>query len=544
VKTITGLIFLLLLAVSGSAQAGVINGASVSRSDVAAAIHSAVNGDTVVIPAGVSKWTTGITVSGKSIKIQGTGSGRIIGRTLTPNSVGTGSKTFSTQSGLSIAGGQTLRIVRRTIQTDGESDVSGTFMEGTVTSYSGTTLVMNITSTGGSGTYAAWYIATEPLTTINYTTPSGAAFSITPTTGNVELSGIKFICPGPGGYAMLLNDAFPSETLIHDCWFKVHPNEPAIRAATNSVVIYQCSFDSPFSVVEAIMVKWENAAGNTSWTTVDTLGNRDSNGNRNFYIEDCDFHYFLNSMNFDSNSRAVARHCTFDNAGIGSHGADTSPTGARHWEVYDNTFILEPTTNGVVLNVNYWFFIRGGTGVITDNAMPQIISQDWGHKNAVHMIVENIRRSGTSGRYPIGPYPCRTTYPCPHSPGQGNDGSSQTMLAGDFTDPIRIWNNTGPVDSSDVAVAQYEPDECGNGELAATFTQINRDYFFSTDSTAAKPGYVKYTYPHPLRSSPSPSQPIPSATSSDPHNLHKTKEKKAEKVKRWKWGKAKENSTN
>jgi hypothetical protein len=118
------------------------------------------------------------------------------------------------------------------------------------------------------------------------------------------------------------------------------------------------------------------------------------------------------------------------------------------------------------------------------------------------------------------------------------------MLAGDFTDPIRIWNNTGPVDSSDVAVAQYEPDECGNGELAATFTQINRDYFFSTDSTAAKPGYVKYTYPHPLRSSPSPSQPIPSATSSDPHNLHKTKEKKAEKVKRWKWGKAKENSTN
>src|SRR5438309_882819 len=311
-KTVTGLIFLLLLAVSGSAQAGVINAASVSRSDVAAAIHSAVNGDTVVIPAGASTWTTGISVSGKAIKIQGTGSGRIIGRTLTPNSVGTGSKTFTTQSGLSITGGQTLRIVRRTIQTDGSSDVSGTFMLGTVTSYSGTTLVMNITSTGGIGTYGAWYIATEPLTTINYTTPSGAAFSITPSNGNVELSGIEFICPGPGGYAMLLNDAFPSETLIHDCWFKsTTAHAVIIRAATNSVVIYQCSFDSPFSVVEAIMVKWENAAGNTSWTTVDTLGNRDSNGNKNFYIEDCDFHYFLNATNFDSNSRVVTRHCTF-----------------------------------------------------------------------------------------------------------------------------------------------------------------------------------------------------------------------------------------
>ena len=486
----------------------------------------------MVIPAGASTWTTGISVSGKAIKIQGTGSGRIIGRTLTPNSVGTGSKTFTTQSGLSITGGQTLRIVRRTIQTDGSSDVSGTFMMGTVTSYSGTTLVMNITSTGGSGRYAAWYIATEPLTTINYTTTSGAAFSITPTTGNVELSGIKFICPGPGGYGMLLYDASPLETLIHDCWFKVKPNSPAIRTETNSVVIYQCSFDSPFSAVEAIMMKWETwhiTTGNLSWTTVDTLGNRDSNGNKNFYVEDCDFHYFLNSMNFDSNSRVVVRHCTFDNAGIGSHGADTSPYGTRHWEIYDNTFILEPTTNGVVLNVNYWFLDRGGTGVVTDNVMPRIISQDWGHKGSVTMVVENIRRNG-------GPYACWTTYPAPRSAGQGYNGTSC------FTDPIRIWNNTGPVDSSDVAVGQYEPDECGNGELAATFTQINRDYFFSTDSTAAIPGYVKFAYPHPARGgSRPPPPPTASATPSSPQRIWKNKGKK---VKKWKWGKAKENSTN
>ena len=501
----------------------------------------AVDGDTITLPAGAFTWSTGVTIT-KAIHIAGAGAGRIFARSLTSSTVGTGSKTFTTQSGLSISGGQTLRIVRRMIQTD-SGDVSGTFMLGTVTSYSGTTLVMNITSTGGIGTYGAWYIATEPLTTINYTTPSGAAFSITPSNGNVELSGIEFICPGPGGYAMLLNDAFPSETLIHDCWFKsTTAHAVIIRAATNSVVIYQCSFDSPFSVVEAIMVKWENAAGNTSWTTVDTLGNRDSSGNKNFYIEDCDFHYFLNATNFDSNSRVVTRHCTFDNAGLGSHGADTSPTGARHWEVYNNTFILEPTTNGVVLNVNYWFFIRGGTGVITDNVMPQIISQDWGHKNAVHMIVENIRRSGTSGRYPMGPYPCRSAYPCPHSPGQGNDGSSGTMLAGDFTDPIRIWNNTGPVDSSDVAVAQYEPDECGNGTLATDFTQIKRDYFFSTDSTAARPGYVKLAYPHPARSgSQRPPPPTASATPSSPQTAQKNKGKK---VKKWKWGKAKENSTN
>jgi hypothetical protein len=484
-----------------------------SAANVQALHNAALNGDTITLPVGTFTWFTGVTIT-KAIKIQGTGSGRIIGRTLTSTTVGTGSKTFTTQSGLSISGGQTLRIVRRIIQTD-IGDVSGTFMLGTVTSYSGTTLVMNITSTGGIGTYAAWYIATEPLTTINYITPSGAAFSITPTTGNIELSGIKVIGPTEPGHVLFLTDGFPSTILIHDCWFKATTaHMQLIFAATNSVLLYQCSFDSPFSVVEAIAVKWENSAGNTSWTTADTLGNRDTNGNKNFYIEDCDFHYFLNGTNFDSAARAVVRHCTFDNAGLGSHGADTSTTGGRHWEIYDNTFILEPTINGVVLNVNYWFFIRGGTGVITDNVMPQIISQDWGHKNAVHMIVENIRRSGIPGPFPLGPYPCWTTYPCPHSLGQGNDGSSGTMLVGDFTDPMRMWNNTGPVDSSDVAVAQYDPDECGNNEQASTFTQINRDYFFSTDSTAARPGYVKYTYPHPLRGEPTPSPtPTPTPTS-------------------------------
>src|SRR5437867_1842405 len=260
-KTITGIILLSFIAAYSSAQASIINAASTAQDDVAAAIAAAVDGDSVIIPAGTSTWTTGVNVSGKAIRIQGAGSGRIIGRSLSSVTVGSGAKTFTTQSGLSINIGQVLRVVRRVIQADGNSDVSGTFVEGIVTTYSGTTLTLDITSTGGSGTYAAWYIATNPLTTINYTTTSGAAFSITPATGNVEVSGVKFLCPAALGYALYLYDASPSDILIHDCWFKVQPNEPAIRAETNSVVIYQCSFDSAFSAVEAIMVKWENTAG-------------------------------------------------------------------------------------------------------------------------------------------------------------------------------------------------------------------------------------------------------------------------------------------
>jgi hypothetical protein len=456
--------------------------ATVYHSDGSAAnvqtLHNAAqNGDKITLPAGIFTWATTVRIS-KAITLQGQGSGRIIGRSLSSVAVGTGNKTFETQSGLPINIGQVLRVVRRVIQTDAGNDVSGTYMQGIVRSYSRTTLTLNVTEKGGSGTYPAWYISTIPQTTINYTPASGAAFSITPATGNVELSGIKFLAPPPGGSALLLYDGFPAEILIHDCWFKVPPNAIAIDAATNSVVMYQCSFDSPFSAVEAFRIKWENAAGNVSWTTTDTMGNRDRNGNKNYYVEDCDFHYFLNGLDFDSNSRAVVRHCTFDNAGIGTHGADTSPSGTRHWEIYDNTFIFEPTTNGVVLNLNWWFFIRGGTGVITGNVMPDIISQDWGDKGEDTMIVENIRRNA-------GPYACWTTYPAPHSPGHGHNGVRE------ITDPIRIWNNA-PVNQA--SVSQYEPDECGNGELASDFTQINRDYILGTP----RPGYQKYTYPHPL----------------------------------------------
>ncbi len=122
--------------------------ASVYHSDGSAAsvqglANAALNGDTITLPAGTFTWTTGVTIS-KAIKIEGAGSGRIIGRSLTSVSVGTGSKTFTTQSGLSVSNGQTLKIESMP-QNNGFNAGRGTWMQGSVTSYSGTTLVMNIT---------------------------------------------------------------------------------------------------------------------------------------------------------------------------------------------------------------------------------------------------------------------------------------------------------------------------------------------------------------------------------------------------------------
>jgi hypothetical protein len=60
----------LLFAASGAAQAATINAASASRSDVASAIASAVDGDTVVIPAGTASWTSGLVLT-KGITLMG-----------------------------------------------------------------------------------------------------------------------------------------------------------------------------------------------------------------------------------------------------------------------------------------------------------------------------------------------------------------------------------------------------------------------------------------------------------------------------------------
>jgi hypothetical protein len=64
--------------------------------------------------------------------------------------IGTGSKTLTTQDGKPYANGTRLRIAS-------DSNPSN-YMEGIVTSYSGTSLTINVDNTGGSGTYSDWNI--------------------------------------------------------------------------------------------------------------------------------------------------------------------------------------------------------------------------------------------------------------------------------------------------------------------------------------------------------------------------------------------------
>ena len=143
---------------------------------------------------------------------------------------------------------------------------------------------------------------------------------------------------------------------------------------------------------------------NNSWTTADSIGDRDTNGLLNVYVEDlvqtngglCDA---------DSNSRVVVRHSTFiESSGFNSHGFDSSPASMRHFEIYNNSFSFPDKTcsgcgNLCVSNINWYIWIRGGTGVIFNNSFEDLYSSCWGDKKEIRF---NIR--GAEDAIPV-PWP-------------------------------------------------------------------------------------------------------------------------------------------
>lgn len=505
-------------------------------------IHNAqaANGDTITIPSGTFAWSTPVKIS-KAIKLQGQGSGRIVGNTKSQATIGTGSKTFITTKAIpGITPGQALCIAKMAGSADARPGRDN-HMEGTVTSYSGNTLIMNITSTGGGGTWKFWFIATKPQTTIIDDYSNGghqgrALINVDQNAGgSTEFSGITFLANPTNSnrspfIGLNTSSWLGPKTLIHDCWFETDGGGlAAIYAETNQGLIWNCSFDDK-SVLNAaaLTIKFESNVGLPSWRTNSTIGNADTNGATNFYIEDCDFHGYLNATDFDSNTRAVFRHNTLDNSGMGSHGADTSPIGMRHVEIYNNELIFDDfgADENATINVNWFFWQRGGTSVITDNILPAISSQAWGSKGNILFSALNLRRSTAC-------YPCWQTYPAPHQVGQGygpgavfhqsscNQISDASYYI--YAEPVYVWNNSG-AGGNKVGLNEESTDNCSHNIPLAQFVQSGRDYIIGP-----KPGYQKFTYPHPLRSlgvhSASTSKARPIATPASPQKFREKNKK-------------------
>jgi hypothetical protein len=477
---VIGLTGLIGVAVAQVAAATIV-AKSCAQADVQAAIEAARPGDTVLLPPGTASWNRSVTIS-KPIHLKGSGAGGFVGHSRSLVAIGPGPKTFSTQPALGLQPGQTVRAIYIG---------NGTrFMEGSVIAYEESTLHLNVTNTGGSGSYGAWVLALPAQTTLinNAANDWGQAMIevVEDTAGSVQISGIRLQSGTAkfGAHINLRRTEGGQPVLIHDCWFS-HGGEigRAILVMNTRGLIYRCSFDGgldsgpPRLDHTAITLKWLGPEASRSWATPDTMGARDTTGLNNFYVEDC---YFAGaqSFDFDDNSRTVVRHCVFDNSNLASHGAETSPDGLRHFELYDNIFLFD-NLGDETLNLCRWLWVRGGTGVVTDNLMPDIKSRMWGDCDEIQMIVMSLRRK------------CRFAghaYPVPRQVGQGHDGTRYVL------DPLYIWNNPG---QPRIGINDFEPDEVGRNLRSADYIKLGRDYYVGVP----KPDYRKYVYPHSLRQS-------------------------------------------
>ena len=193
---------------------------------------------------------------------------------------------------------------------------------------------------------------------------------------------------GSGTFIHLMPHAAPNDdgkaALIHDMIFH---DTAGIRAEANRGVIYSNTITgTPQPVPPNVeFVQCKPLAMTNSWKTVSTLGMNDLTGESNLYIED---NYFKTvaaaAIDVDDYCRGVIRHNTFDNSAIGSHGADTSDVGDRTFELYDNTFIFTnfgDCDGSKTMNLPFFWFLRGGTGIIADNTGFQDMSScAWGNK--------------------------------------------------------------------------------------------------------------------------------------------------------------------
>jgi hypothetical protein len=530
--------------------------ASASRADVNTAITASTTGSTVLIPPGSSSWTTGVTIN-KGIHLKGSGGGSVQGSSVTSRNPGTspcnvsGSCAFTLETASGDGMGNTWIRGWKPGETVTARYVANAavYITGTVESWNSGTgvLTLTVTAVGTAGAQTAWTFSIEGATIITQT--AGTAqdlIAVTePTTQSVEISDIQFKYDSGcgtscGDMIQITGAASGKATLIHDLrcqtLYNTDPGE-CIRIDKNHGVFWRVYADCYFNWLNMTNAECtgqfvhQSVPGTThaSWTTASTFGAADTTGENNLYIEDCTVSGLTQTIaDSDDNARVVWRHCLIHNSQWGSHGQESSAAGMRHLEIHDNTLKFNNLGDNSA-NQNTWFFMRGGTLVFTDNRVTDITSSGYGNRDELKLELEGLGRN-VSGGFGHDGYACwgngtstfsnhgNDVYPYPRQIGFGyvdgayagwassTDGLSTDPNLGYRGDPepVRVWGNTIVGAGFTIGIAEYpsgQGDSCdGTPDLSADYVQLNRDYFYSTDDTAARPGYAKKTYPHPLRS--------------------------------------------
>jgi|SRR5579859_514526 len=364
-------LLLLIMPFAVHAQ-GTYTAASCNQSDVNAVIngptHTAVNGDTIQIPAGSCTWTTGITIKGVGIDITGTGTPNTGGGTVgagTPSTtlINHANAAFFNFTGLTI--GQTAKVELLTMSASGAgtNSISGAiFFNGTCTASGCANIrVDNINFTAGT-----W----------------GSACS--------------------GGYVLV------------DNVFGVVDHNTANESTASTAPLVQVNYDA-----------WQGvgANGDNSFASADTFGTAQT-----MYIESNSISGIQGTQNDVSpggvgGARYVCRFNTFTNAsGAGlcpGHGTAWGGRfrGQRQVEVYYNTASKTPgysfdSVNGLNSGTGYYFSNTYSTSV--GNGANKFVGLD-----IARFVQTGTPWNSCDGTQPWDQSPWSSTTQCLDQPGRG-----------------------------------------------------------------------------------------------------------------------------
>lgn len=244
-------------------------------------------------------------------------------------------------------------------------------------------------------------------------------------------------------------------------------------------------------------------SADTDWDSTFEFGNPDR-----VFWEDNIFAYDGSGQSYDAidcqnGGRLVFRNNSFTGSGTYNnkftdcHGCDSVTRSCMQQEVYNNIFSNTGSNYGPLIG------LRGGTALIYNNTLTNIHSGGIGFSNnrssslwsgLVCTAVDTDFCDGNdAGDGNTSPIETNHGWPCRDQIGRsgGTSEGYQTLK------PARVWNNT--LNGSGVNATVHDYDNTGGTYYTSTHIQADRDFYTCTDSSCAKPGYIPYTYPHPLR---------------------------------------------
>jgi hypothetical protein len=288
--------------------------------------------------------------------------------------IGTGAKTFTVESGRGYSAGQWLRA----------SNDASNYMEGTVTSYSGTTLVLNV-PTGravGSGTYTSWNInitgdigPANSLTIGSVTTGAAGSSASAEITGSPPSQTLNLTIPrGNQGVQGIIG---PAGTMAVGTVTTLDTGEPATveNVGTTTAAILNFGLprgdqgiQGPTGPNTGLDYAWDTGTGDTDPGNGDIRVNNAAWGSATFAFVS------KTGRNGEALESVIAALCGADNA----HRAHL-----RVFPISNRAIYLEAEiTSAIVDGGNYWKLPL--SGVVASVAMPA----------AADVLSVSISRSG------------------------------------------------------------------------------------------------------------------------------------------------------